>query len=108
MNKKLLLDTINDLRDNPNACRCRLISLPDEQLSSFLHHFSEQGLTDKDYMSHIDDIRGKDISTYTFQESCTMLTFIWRNDRFSEGALYEYFRKGTLLEVLERMYETLE
>lgn len=119
MNKNLdvqiLQETINDLKNNPNACTLYggetsqdgVFTIPEskpgEQLTKFIRYFYENELLDQQYPDNYEKIRNKKIADYSYEETLTALTKIIRGDRFVSGQIYGCFKDGSLLEVLEKL-----
>ncbi len=119
MNNKLdlqiLNDTINDLKNNPNACTTiggmtsqdGTFTIPEsnpgEQLRKFSQYLFENGFADMQYVENYKKIEDKSIDDYTYEETLTALTKIIRGDRFVSGQIYSCFKDGTLLKVVEKL-----
>lgn len=118
MNKKidiqLLEKTIDDLKNNPNACT--LIngtasskevtipeSCPDTQLKTFIKYLYDNKFLDQNYLDNFEKIRDKEVKNYTYSETITALTKIIRGDRFISGEIYSCFKSGLLLEIIEKL-----
>lgn len=119
---KLLQATIDDLRDNPNAVElaagmniihedgstepvyCE--SSPSQQFSDFVGYLYEHDLIDTNYIENEKKLGDKDIAEYTQAEAITKLTYIIRGDRFCSGLIYESFKDGELLKLLEQIQKT--
>lgn len=98
MNNKLdlqiLNETIDDLKNNPNACTTiggmtsqdGAFTIPEsnpgEQLRKFRQYFFENGFADMQYVENYEKIKDKQIDEYTYEETLTALTKIIRGDRF--------------------------
>ncbi len=63
---------------------------------------------DSKYISHYEKINGKPISEMKRKEIGTMLTFILRGERFSDGHIAYYVESGQLLELMKRLKEIEE
>lgn len=112
---KILQDTINDLKNNPNACTTYggatatdgsfIIpeSNPGEQLKKFISYFYENNLLDQQYGENYEKIREKKIEDYSYEETLTALTKIIRGDRFVSGQIYSCVKDGTLLKLVEKL-----
>ena len=112
---QLLQDTIDDLKNNPNACTTiggmtstdGSITIPEsnpgEQLSKFIQYIFENGFADMQYVQNFEKIRDKQIEDYTYEETLTALTKIVRGDRFVSGEIYGCFKDGTLLKIIEKL-----
>ena len=112
---QLLQDTIDDLKNNPNACTTigRMTSTdgtftipesnPGEKLSRFIQYFFENGFADMQYVENYEKIKDKKIEDYTYEETLTALTKIIRGDRFVLGQIYGCFKDGSLLQVIEKL-----
>ncbi len=112
---QLLQDTINDLKNNPNACATIggmtstggtftiAESNPGEQLKKFIQYLFENGFADMQYVENYEKIKDKKIEDYTYEETLTALTKIIRGDRFVSGQIYGCFKNGTLLQVVEKL-----
>ena len=105
MDKRILQATIEDLKNNPNACGVDYDSIPSDQLSDFIHYMYKADLTDKNYLENYDKIRNKTIADYTYEDTLTALTRIIRGERFCSGSLYSCVQSGEVLSILERMAE---
>ncbi len=115
LNYNILLDTINDLKNNPNACTTYAgatasdgsfyipESKPGEQLQKFIKFFYENELIDKEYVENSKKLQNKQLDEYTFEEVLTKITEIIRGDRFSSGYLYSNVKNGTMLKLIERL-----
>lgn len=111
---KLLEDTINDLKNNKEACTTYgggtfgEISIPEskpgEQLTKFIQYFYDNNLLDQNYRENYEKIRVKKIEEFTYQEVLTVLTKIIRSDRFVSGELYNCVKNGSMLNLIERLY----
>lgn len=119
MNNKLdlqiLNDTIDDLKNNPNACTLiggatsqdGTFTIPEsslgEQLKKFIQYFFGNGFADMQYVENYKKMENKSIDGYTYEETLTALTKIIRGDRFVSGQIYGCFKDGTLLKVVEKL-----
>lgn len=119
IDKKILQDTINDLKNNPDACKIgggnevngiihMLYSDPGEQLSKFMKYFYEIQLGDTNYIENMKLTQNKDISILSFDEVRTELTAIIRAERFCSGAWHSAVESGRLLELLERLNDLVD
>lgn len=122
MNNKLdlilLEDTIDDLKNNNNACTTYdggtigEFSIPEsnpgEQLKKFIQYFYENNLLDQNYAENYEKIRNKKIEEFTYQEVLTGLTKIIRGDRFISGELYSCVKNGSMLSLIERLYNLVK
>ena len=119
IDKKILQDTINDLKNNPDACKIgggnevdgiihMPYSDPGKQLSEFMKYFYEIQLGDTNYVENMKLTQNKDVSTLNFDEICTELTAIIRAERFVSGAWYSAVESGRLLELLERLNDLVD
>ena len=100
---RLLDNTIDDLKTNPNACTMKSESNPSKQLSEFIDYFCNSDLIDNNYVENETYIKEKDIESCSYNEICTLLTSIIRGDRFVSGLIYSKFKDGTLLKLLESL-----
>lgn len=112
---QILNDTIDDLRNNPNACTTiggvtsqdGTFTIPEsilgEQLKKFCQYFFENGFADMQYAENYKNIQDKSIDEYTYEETLTALTKIIRGDRFVSGQIYSCFKDGTLLKIVEKL-----
>ena len=66
----------------------------------------ESDLLDQQYLSNIEAVRGLDISKLTRRQIGTYLTYIFRAERFSEGAILKHAENGILPRLLRRLLET--
>ena len=112
---KILKNTIEDLKNNPNACT--LIgrahstkstvtieeSMPGKQLSEFIDYLYYKDLMDKEYIKNYKEIEDKKIEELTYNEVLTKITWGIRADRFNSGLLYALVKDGTMLNLLERI-----
>ena len=112
--KDILIATIDDLKNNPDACTTYAgttgdiiipESNPGEKLSAFIGYLYEKDLLDLNYVDNYEKIKDKEISAYTYEETRTALTKIIRADRFVSGELYACVKEGILAEVLEKILE---
>lgn len=112
--KDILIATIDDLKNNPDACTTYAgttgdiiipESNPGEKLSAFISYLYEKDLLDLNYVDNYEKIKDKGISAYTYEEARTALTKIIRADRFVSGELYTCVKEGILAEVLEKILE---
>ena len=111
---KLLVDIINDLKNNKEACTTYNggtfgeISIPEskpgEQLIKFIQYFYDNNLLDQNYRENYEKIGNKKIEEFTYQEVLTGLTKIIRSDRFVSGKLYNCVKNGSMLNLIERLY----
>lgn len=120
MNKKLdlklLEDTINDLKNNPNACTTYggataidgsftiLESNPGEKLKEFMEYFYENNLFNQNYIEDYNLIENKGDNDLSYEEVLTKLTYIFRGDRFCSGLIKSKVDDGTILRLIERLY----
>ena len=72
------------------------------------------GEFDLNYIENLKKIKGAtfnkkmaNLQSFTFKETCTMLTAILRYDRFVEGLFNSAVRSGDVLRLLTRAYHTL-
>ena len=116
IDKKILQDTINDLKNNPDACKIgggnevngiiyMPYSNPGEQVSKFMKYFYEIQLGDINYIENMKLTQNKDVSILSFDEVRTELTAIIRAERFCSGAWHSAAESGRLLKLLERLKE---
>lgn len=112
--KDILIATIDDLKNNPDACTTYAgttgdiiipESNPGEKLSAFIGYLYEKDLLDLNYVDNYEKIKDKEISAYTYEEARTALTKIIRADRFVSGELYTCVKNGSLVQVLEKILE---
>ena len=105
--KQLVLETIEDLKNNVNCCTKDdnpfSDSKLDETLKAFIHYLYENELLDQNYLENIKIVEKKEIEELTQEEVLTYLTFIIRADRFSPGTIYNNVKNGKLLTLLERL-----
>lgn len=80
-------------------------SYPGEQLSKFIQYFYENDLIDQDYIENYEKIKDKKIEEFTYDEVLTGLTKIIREDRFNSGEIYTCVKNGSMLKLIERLYE---
>lgn len=111
----MLEDTINDLKNNPDACTTMggatqtdgTITIPEshpgEQLKKFIAYLYDNDLTDHNYVENVEKIKDKKIEEYSYEETITALTKIIRGDRFSSGFLYSNVKDGTMLKLVEKL-----
>ena len=109
-----LVETIEELKNNPEACTTvagttgDIIipeSNPGEKLSEFISYLYENELLDLNYVDNFEKIKDKEIADYAYEEARTALTKIIRADRFVSGELYTCVKEGILAEVLEKILE---
>lgn len=116
---QMLIETINDLKNNPEACTtygenatagslALQESKPGEQLSRFIHYFYENNLLDQNYVENYEKIKNKDIKDFTYEEVLTGLSKIIRGDRFISGELYTCVKNGIFLNLVERLYDIIK
>lgn len=110
----LLDETINDLKNNPNACTLYgggqsndgTYTIPEshvgEQLSKFMNYLYQNNLMDMQYVENSKKL-DKVIDNYNYDEVLTALTSIIRGDRFVSGHIYSCVKDGTMLKLLERL-----
>lgn len=117
IDSEILQDTIEDLRNNPNAfaledCndtpkntlmipRCK----PSKQLSKFMEYIYNNELMDKEYLENYEKIKDKEIKYMNYNEIITSLTFFLRGERFCGGFWYTNFKNGRILKILVRLKE---
>lgn len=111
---ELLKNTIEDLKNNPESCSTYdggtigefsiPESSPGEQLDKFIQYLYEKNLLDKNYVENYEKIRNKKIEEFTYEEVLTGLTKIIRGDRFISGELYNCVKNGTMLNLVEKLY----
>lgn len=114
---KILQDTIDDLKKNPNACKLSggekledgtflmPSSEPGSQLSKFMKYIYDNDLIDKNYLENNKKIENTDIKEMNYNEIITRLTFLLRGERYCSGLWYSNFKDGTILRILERLKE---
>ncbi len=115
---KLLEDTIDDLKNNDEACTTYdgwtmgkssiPESNPGEQLKKFINYCYENKLLDQNYVENYEKIGNKKIEEFTYQEVLTGLTKIIRDDRFVSGELYNCVKDGSMLNLIERLYNLVK
>ena len=111
INIDILNVTIDDLKNNKNACT--IDSNPfagskiGEKLSDFNNYLYENDLLDMDYLNNHNKIKGKNIDDLNYNEVITELTFCFRGERFCSGFLYGVFKDETLLKLLERLKQII-
>ena len=111
---------INELKTNPNACKVPPAICSETEFSPIMEEFfmctvwySEFDLPEFD--GDIDTVivrfgkvlNKNDIKHYTLGESWSILGELYHAERFNGGLIYNAFKNGTLLELLERMLELL-
>lgn len=113
---KLLQETIEDLKNNPEACTTiggmtstdGTFTIPEsnpgEQLNKFIKYFYDNNLLNQNYLEDHKLIENKEEKDLSFEEALTRLTFIIRGDRFSSGLLKSKVDDGTMLRLVERLY----
>ena len=113
---KLLQDTIEDLKNNPDSCTTYggatalngsftiPESNPGEQLKKFIKYFYDNNLLNQNYLEDHELIKNKDDKDLSFEETLTRLSYIIRGDRFSSGLLKSKVDDGTMLRLVERLY----
>ena len=82
-----------------------------EEYSELYKVLDKTGNFDVDYADHLD---GKDVyalasrpDKLSFQECCTVLTFILRSEHWSEGSFAEALKDGTVYKLLSRAVEAM-
>lgn len=119
---KTLQDTIDDLKNNPNACTTIsggiiagkdekitiLGSNPGPQLKKFITYFYENNLMDQDYSENYEKIKEKQIEDYSYEEVLTAITKVIRGDRFISGHIYKCVKNGVMLKLLEKLYSLVK
>ena len=108
---EILNITIDDLKNNKNACTIDTNPLAGskmgKKLSDFEKYLYKNNLIDTDYLNNHDKIKGKNIEDLNYNEVITELTFCFRGERFCSGFLYSIFKDGTLLKLLERLQQII-
>ena len=112
---KILKDTIDDLKNNPDSCT-RVIgaktqdgsfeifeSSPGKQLQEFITYLYNNNLIDYKYGENYEKIKDKQIDDYSYEEVLTALSAIIRGDRFVSGKLYRGVKGGMLLKLVEKL-----
>lgn len=119
---KILEDTIDDLKNNPNACttmrggmiigKGEKITIPESnpgaQLKKFIRYFYEKSLIDPEYPKNYEKMKEKQIEDYSYEEVLTVITMVIRGDRFVSGHIYSCVKNGTMLKLLERLYSLVK
>lgn len=112
---QIIDETIEDLKNNPNACMLydsiisqdkRVIIRESDSgkvLEKFIRYFFENGFNDMQYVNNYKKIKDKNINSYSYEETITVLTKIFRGDRFISGLIYGCFKDGSLLKIIERL-----
>lgn len=118
LDMQLLVETLDDLKNNPDACTTFGIgaigdlviqeSNPGSQLKKFIEYIYDSNLLDLEYVENFKKIKDKNIEEYTYEEVLTALTKIIRGDRFISGELYNCVKNGTMLRLVERLYELVK
>lgn len=110
----ILNETIEELRNNPNACTLYggaqsndgIFTIPEsnvgEKLQKFFGYLYNNNLMDMQYVENSKNLNGS-IDTYNYNEVLTALTSIIRGDRFVSGHIYSCVKDGTMLKLLERL-----
>lgn len=112
---KILQDTIDDLKNNPNACTLDGMtsinetftiaeSNPSAQLSKFISYLYDNNILNQNYLNDYKLIKDKEEKNLSLEEVITKLTFIIRSDRFCSGLLKSKVADGTMLRLVERLY----
>lgn len=116
----LLQETIEDLKTNPEACTLGggetlsdgfasiSYSSPGEKLCNFFNYLIDNDLTDQNYITHNKELRGKKIDEMNVDNIYSMITGITRGERFNSGLIYSCFKDGTLLKLIERLYDLVK
>ena len=110
---------VEDLKNNPNAVTLEggetkngvfqmPFSITDETISKFFSSFYENELFDQNYLNNINKIENKDVEKLRPEEIFTYITFIHRQEHFSNGSLYGHFKSGLMLKLFIRLKELVE
>ena len=110
---------VEDLKNNPNAVTLEggetkngvfqmPFSITDETISKFFSSFYENELFDQNYLNNINKIENKDVEKLRPEEIFTYITFIHRQEHFSNGSLYGHFKSGLMLKLFIRLKELIE
>ena len=82
-----------------------------DQYSKAYSVLTETGTLDVDYMDHIKGGNGYEMASHpeklTFEDCCTVLTYILRSEHWSDGAFAEALENGTVYKVLSRAVEVM-
>ena len=82
-----------------------------DEYSELYDVLDKTGNLDVDYANHLEGKNGYDMATkaerLTFNECCTVLTFLLRAERFTEGAFAEALQDGTVYKLLSRAVEVM-
>lgn len=116
---KILNETIDDLRNNPDACTkvegknkddyfIMPYSNPGEKLRNFIQYFYDNGLVDSNYGENYRIFKDKQVDEYSYDELLSAITEIIRSDRYASCYLYDCVKNGRLLMILERLKLLLE
>lgn len=112
---QLLNETIEDLKNNPNACTTiggaesvdGTFTIPESnpgiQLRKFSQYLFENNFLDMQYVENYKKIQDKQIEDYNYEETLTALTKVIRGDRFVSGQLYSCVKDGTMLKLVEKL-----
>ena len=116
----LLQETIDDLKNNSKSCTTYTgassmdgtfaipESNPEEQLRKFIQYVYDNDLIDQNYAENYKKIENKEIDEFTYEEVITGLTRIFRTDRFVSGELYSCVKNGSMLKLVERLYNLVK
>ena len=77
----------------------------DEGYDALFNYVYREDVWDGDFREKIDDVRKKDVSTLSYEEIRTYLTFIFCIERTCDGCVEGHIRNGILPALMKRYLE---
>ena len=80
-------------------------SIFSKELNNFYKFLYDNEMIDTNCYENYKKIESKEINSMSFEEIITLLTLINRKERFCDGTMYEFIKKGKMLKCLSRLLE---
>lgn len=115
----LVTRVVEELKYNPDAITVeegKLIngamqigySKLNSEIRVFFDWMIENKLDDSKYKEHMENIKGRKVETLSLENLFTMLTAIYRSEKFVNGSIYNVFKSGVLLRIFYRIQDLIK
>jgi len=115
----LVTRVVEELKENPDAiimAEEKLVngaiqmgySKLNNEITMFFDWMNENNLDDIKYKEHMENIKGRKVETLSLENLFTMLTAIYRSEKFVNGSIYNIFKSGVLLRIFYRIQELIK
>ncbi|MBR5641551.1 MAG: hypothetical protein IKW92_05435 [Firmicutes bacterium] len=82
--------------------------LYDDEVYDWMKAVGDTGLTDHDYLEHMEALRDKPVDTLTAEEIMTWFTYYLRGERFCDGLIAGALESGELEALGNRLRELID